>query len=169
MNFYKIAMKRNPFVTQCGLTGILLGIGDTVAQQIETDKKYSAKRTLKMATFGLFAVGPVVVTWMNVLDKVRLAGVYSTLGVRLALDQFAFTPFSLAGFFSGMSLMEGHSFKQTKEKLSEKYFNTLKASWSVWIPIQAVNLGIVPVAHRPVVIQIAAIGWNTFLSFVNYQ
>ena len=162
-------MKKNPFVTQSVLTGMLLGVGDIIAQQIETDKKYSTKRTLKMAAFGLFAVGPVVVTWMNLLDKVKLASVYSTLGVRLALDQFAFTPFSLAGFFTGMSLMEGHSLEQTKTKLSEKYFDTLKASWSVWIPIQAVNLGFVPVAHRPVVIQIAAIGWNTFLSYVNYQ
>lgn len=169
MNFYKLAMKRNPFLTQSALTGVLLGSGDILAQQIETDKKYSPIRTLKMAVFGLVAVGPVVVTWMNILDKVRLANRYSTLVARLALDQFAFTPFSLTGFFTGMSLMEGHTLEQTKKKLNEKFVDTLKASWCVWIPVQSLNLSLVPVQHRPVVIQIIALGWNTFLSYINYK
>ena len=169
MNFYRTAMKRNPFATQCVLTGALLGTGDILAQQIEKDKPYNAVRTLKLAGFGLFAIGPVVVTWMNILDKVRFANKFATLGSRLALDQFAFTPFSLAGFFTGLSLLEGNSWEKTKSKLSDKFESTLKTSWMVWIPVQSVNLSIVPLQHRPLVIQVVALGWNTFLSHVNYQ
>eukprot|EP00835_Amoeboradix_gromovi_P001281 NODE_55_length_26219_cov_0.194908.p15 type:complete len:171 gc:universal NODE_55_length_26219_cov_0.194908:5030-5542(+) len=169
MNMYKIAMSRNPFLTQCGITGVLLGSGDVLAQQLEKDKPYSGIRTLKMTAFGLIAVGPVIVTWMNLLDKVRLANTYTTLAARLALDQFAFTPFSLTGFFTGMSLMEGHTLEKTKLKLKEKFTDTLKTSWMVWIPVQSLNLSLVPVQHRPAIIQIVALGWNTFLSYTNYK
>eukprot|EP00834_Sanchytrium_tribonematis_P008817 NODE_1204_length_1800_cov_0.690182.p2 type:complete len:170 gc:universal NODE_1204_length_1800_cov_0.690182:891-1400(+) len=169
MNFYKRAMAKSPFITQCVLTGILLGAGDGIAQKIEDKEKYDFKRTIKMSAFGLCAVGPVVVTWMNILDKVKFASMYATVGARLALDQFAFTPFSLTGFFTGLSLIEGHSLDQIKVKLNEKFYDTLTTSWKVWIPVQSINLSVVPVQHRPLIIQIVALGWNAFLSYVNYQ
>ena len=169
MNFYKRSMQTNPLLTKCIITGFTLGAGDVIAQQLDNEKKYNAERTLKMTAFGFFAVGPAVVTWMNILDKVRVANFYTTLGIRLALDQIVWTPIFLTGFLTGMSVLEGHTFGQAKKKLENKFFDTIKASWAVWIPVQSINLSLVPVTHRPVVIQVVALGWNTFLSFINYK
>jgi len=53
------------------------------------------------------------------------------------------------------------------EKLRNNWWNVLKANWTVWPPLQLVNLFFVPVHLRIVVANVWSIGWNCFLSFVH--
>ena len=44
--------------------------------------------------------------------------------------------------------MQGGGPDEIRTELKQKWFPTLKAGWYLWIPVQAINMSIVPVQHR---------------------
>ncbi|KAG0001023.1 hypothetical protein BGZ79_005203 [Entomortierella chlamydospora] len=110
-----------------------------------------------------FSVAPLVHTWYTVLDKsfplvTNNAGISSNLSTnnitaqslrlahsispalkRMVADQALFAPVGLALFFTGLTLLEGGSFQDIKDKLSNTYLPTLKANYMVWPLVQLVN------------------------------
>lgn len=44
--------------------------------------------------------------------------------------------------------------------------STLKASWALWIPVQTINMGFVPVQQRLLFVNVVSLAWNTFLAVV---
>ena len=41
--------------------------------------------------------------------------------------------------------------------------------WSVWVPVQAVNLTVVPLHNRVLVVNIVGVGWSCFMSWYGNQ
>ena len=73
---------------------------------------------------------------MDVLS--RFAGVAGrTVAAKILLDQAAFTPFMLATFFIGMSVLEGK--EEVTKEFKQKALPTFAANISFWIPAHAVN------------------------------
>jgi protein Mpv17 len=91
----------------------------------------------------------------------------ATLTARVALDQFAFSPVSVATFFTVNGIMEGLDGHQIHEKLKQTYWTALVANWKVWIGVQYLNFYFVPVHHRLLLVNTVALGWNTYMSDLN--
>ncbi len=70
----------------------------------------------------------------------------------------------VALFFSSTTLMAGGSTQDVKRKLDESWWSTLKTSWGVWIPVQALNMALVPPQQRLLFVNVVNLAWNTFLS-----
>jgi len=73
----------------------------------------------------------------------------------------------LAFFFTTMNYLEGNDLKQAEERLREKWGPTLYKNWIVFIPLQAINFGLVPSHLRLLVINGASLFWNSYLSYAN--
>ncbi|PIL26687.1 hypothetical protein GSI_11214 [Ganoderma sinense ZZ0214-1] len=86
---------------------------------------------------------------------------------KVYLDQFVFTPGVVALFFGSMTLLEGKSINDARERISEAYVPTLVRNWGVFIPTQIVNFAVVPTHLRFVTIGIVSLFWNAYLSSVN--
>lgn len=56
--------------------------------------------------------------------------------------------------------MQGGGPDEMRAELKQKWFPTLKAGWLVWIPVQAINMSVVPAPHRLlfVCVLVAALG-----------
>ncbi|KAG9063251.1 hypothetical protein KI688_004855 [Linnemannia hyalina] len=107
-----------------------------------------------------FSVAPIIHTWYTVLDKnfpiaaqavsnkqnqQAAAKVMHTLKPvvkRVIADQVIFAPIGLAMLFTGLTVLEGGSLQQIKDKLNNVCFTfipTLQANYLVWPMVQLVN------------------------------
>jgi protein Mpv17 len=90
----------------------------------------------------------------------------STTIARVAADQLIFTPINLLCFLSSMAVMEGTS---PQKKLESTYKTAITKNWMVWPWVQLVNFKVVPLEHRVLVVNVVALGWNCYLSYLNSQ
>lgn len=118
-----------------------------------------------MLTSAIAVFGPAATTWFRFLSThVNLSTKPRTLAIRVGLDQLVFTPTNLALFLSYMAYMEGSS---VKHRLKDAYVPILKTNWMVWPVVQVANFGFVPLEHRVLVVNVVALGWNCYLSYMN--
>lgn len=148
LKWYQGHLARTPIGTQLITTGILFGAGDVLAQQAVERRgplDHDLLRTGRMAFFGAALAGPVFVGWYRVLDRyVNLATPNKTLLARVALDQGAFAPVNIAFFFASQGILEGKTFGEVGQKISDSWGTTLIANWKLWPAVQLLNFKFVP-------------------------
>ncbi|ORZ34433.1 hypothetical protein BCR44DRAFT_1436233 [Catenaria anguillulae PL171] len=153
------------------MTAALFVAGDLIAQQAVESRgwrNHQWSRTARLAGFGLLVAGPALSHWYRFLDRrVTIKHPVHNLFARVALDQFAFSPISVAVFFTFNGVLEGLSKDEIERKLRANYTTALVNNWKVWIGVQLANFWFVPLQHRVLVVQSVAIGWNTYLSNLN--
>lgn len=109
--------------------------------------------------------GPSATTWFKFLStRIHTRSKTTTILTRVGLDQLVFTPMNLACFLSYMAYMEGSS---VQKRLQDTYWQVLKTNWMIWPAVQLVNFGVVPLEHRVLVVNVVALGWNCYLSYMN--
>ena len=59
--------------------------------------------------------------------------------------------------------------ERVQDRLQSTYLTALSKNWMVWPFVQAVNFSVVPVQHRVMVVNVVALGWNCYLSYLNSQ
>jgi len=110
---------------------------------------------------------PLGTRWFKTLDFIQLKNRGLTTFLKLSIDQLVAAPTMLAFFFTTMNYLEGNDLKQAEERLREKWGPTLYKNWIVFIPLQAINFGLVPSHLRLLVINGASLFWNSYLSYAN--
>lgn len=83
---------------------------------------------------------------------------------RVACDQAIFAPTFIGIFLSSMAVLER---SDPREKLRHAYFPALGANYLVWPAVQVVNFRFIPLQHRLMFVNVVAIGWNCYLSWLN--
>lgn len=63
-----------------------------------------------------------------------------------------------------MELMQGHTITQAVTKIEDVLWETQKAQWAFWIPIQLLNFQFIPVRHQLNVVLLTSIVWTALLS-----
>ncbi|KAG0310163.1 hypothetical protein BGZ97_012746 [Linnemannia gamsii] len=132
-----------------------------------------------------FSVAPIIHTWYTVLDKnfpiaaqavnnqqsqqaaARVMRTVKPVLKRVAADQILFAPVGLAMLFTGLTVLEGGSFQQIKDKLNKTFIPTLQANYLVWPMVQLVNFSVMPLQLRLPFVSAVGIAWNAYLSLVN--
>jgi len=150
-------------------SAVLFATGDVIAQQLIEKKgdKHDFGRTARIVTWAGGIYAPLVTVWFRTLERIPIKSKWPGALVRTGLDQFAFAPFILTGFFTVMTLLEGKDMNAVKKKWNEAFVPTLQANWGLFIPVQILNMGLVPLQYRLLVINGVNIPWNAFLSLQN--
>jgi hypothetical protein len=91
---------------------------------------------------------------------------YTFVASKVLADQVIFSPAYLALFLTGISLLQGDSVEDVKEKLKSHFVKALIADCVVWPPIQVINFWFVPVSLQPLFVNTVNLGWNSFLSWI---
>nr|CAI5833242.1 unnamed protein product [Callosobruchus analis] len=141
-------------------TGVLMGVGDTIAQKVIEEqtpsKKFDARRTAKFFLLGFgFVVGN--------------AGTATIAVKKVALDQLVFAPCFLALFVATVSTIDGKSWNETKKQLRQKYTDIYITNLTIWPAVQLVNFSFVPLRHQVLLVQSVAIVWNCYLSWKTHK
>lgn len=101
-------------------------IGDCIAQHvIEQRNQHDVKRSVRIVTYAACIGGPPVGTWFSTRNRlITIQNRFKATMVRLAIDQTVFTPTIVAAFLGTMSILEGRSLEQIKEKFATVYSGT---------------------------------------------
>jgi protein Mpv17 len=167
---YNAALIRRPMVAQCATSAVLFGAGDLIAQQAIEKRGFKAHdwaRTARLTFYGGALFGPAMTKWYQLLNRIQFPNATKATVYRVALDQGVLTPAAVAFFFTSMAILEGKSFADAKERLSNAYQPTLMRNWGVFVPTQIINFSIVPHHLRFLVVSVVSLFWNTYLSAVN--
>lgn len=153
-------------------SGLLMGIGDLVQQEIEyrrkiLPKRYDWGRLLRMTIVGAL-LGPVHHYFYAYLDKLypdtNLASVFK----KMAIDQIVGAPVCIALFFYGMGTLEKKSFKESHTELKEKFVTVYIVDLCIWPVTQFVNFYFIPLQYRVVYSNLVTMIYDVFLSYVKH-
>ncbi|KAF2751611.1 hypothetical protein M011DRAFT_464329 [Sporormia fimetaria CBS 119925] len=145
----------------------LFATGDILSQQaVEKTglENHNPNRTARMALYGGLIFGPAATKWYNVLNRIQLSSPARSVAARIACDQFIFAPTNMALFLSSMAYFEG---SDPKERLKRAWAPGMVNNFLLWPWVQAVNFTYVPLEHRVLVVNVVALGWNCYLSYLN--
>ena len=85
----------------------------------------------------------------------------------MLLDQSLFAPLMRCFFFSVSETLAGKRLHEINEMLQECYVQTLMiTNYKIWLLAQTLNFTFVPIQHRVGFVQIVAIFWNAYLSWM---
>jgi len=157
-------------------TGLsIYAFGDSTMQRLEhrwsVDPKQGFRwdhwRTARMCVYGGLWLSPFLNVWYRVLDGifVRCSPGIATSAGKLLLDQSFAAPANMTMFYTINGLLDHGSLTQVGETLESRLYPSMKRLWAVWIPVQAVNLTLVPYHLRVLVVNCVGVGWSLYLSW----
>jgi len=166
---YTWGLQNYPIITGSITTGFLMGTGDVIAQKIVEEKRnWDKYRTTRFVIIGAMFFGPCCTTWYRYLDQVvprmRVPKSYAGL-VKTGLDQALFAPSVLFVFLNMVSNLRGEVMSVRIHDIKTNYPIILMNNYKFWPWIQLANFYFVPLQHRLMVVNLAALCWNTYLSW----
>jgi glycerol-3-phosphate dehydrogenase len=120
-------------------------------------------RRLAYMTFVGSQAGAVLSAWYGWLAPLPF-------WLQTSLDQGLFVPVYMAAFMASVLALEGKSGAAVREELgfarprAGRYWRALRLSWLFWVPVMALNFGLMPVEARVYVTNAAALVWYFLLS-----
>ena len=162
---YDTALKRTPIRTKLVTSLCLTLLGDGAAQAISHqqhdtgDWVWDNERTGRQMSWSVVGL-PVMHLWYNLLHRVP------SVPVRIAMDQFLYSPPIIACYFGYLGIRRGLSFEEVQEEVSQKLMPTMLVNWAVWIPVQTINMShLVPLRYRVLVANCVGFNYGIFLSY----
>ncbi|XP_032677756.1 protein Mpv17 isoform X2 [Odontomachus brunneus] len=140
---YQTVLKKYPVGTQAVQAGILMGLGDQIAQNFieSSSKPIDYVRTMQFAGIGLFISGPATRTWYGILDTYIGSKGY-TVGIKkVACDQLLFAPTFIAVLLVAIGVCQGKDIEKLKIKLANEYSDILINNYKCIIVILAMAYG----------------------------
>jgi len=187
VSWYEHHLQKTPVRTKAVTGGILWGIGDLVAQvvpevaakysQTETESsnttattkfEYDYARSLRAITFGFVIHAPTSHVHFNLLEyltiKSGLTGLKITV-FKTIMEQFVYWSWISNSMYHGaMGAMQGLTLDQIYKRIEDVLWDTQKAQWVFWIPVQLLNFRFVPVRHQLNVVLLTSVVWTALLS-----
>lgn len=81
------------------------------------------------------------------------------------MEQFVYWSwFSNSLYHGAMGAMQGKSLEQIYDRIADVLWDTQKAQWVFWIPVQLLNFQFVPVRHQLNVVLLTSVVWTALLS-----
>lgn len=169
---YTHLLRQYPVITKSVTSAILSALGNLLSQGIQARK--TAKEDvgldhiglLHYAVYGLCVTGPVSHYYYQLVELVLPASVPLSTIKRLLVDRLIFAPAFLLLFFCVMTILEGKTMQDLKDKLTRSYWSALKMNWRIWTPFQFLNINFVPVQFRVLFANVVAFFWYAYLASV---
>ncbi|KAI0100550.1 hypothetical protein GGR51DRAFT_351556 [Nemania sp. FL0031] len=130
---------------------------------------FDFERLTRFMAYG-FAMAPIQFKWFGFLSRafpITKTSAFVPALKRVAVDQIAFAPVSVALFFSVMTVAEGGGRRAVALKLKDMYMPTLKANYMVWPAVQIINFRLMPVQFQLPFVSTIGIAWTAYLSLSN--
>jgi len=150
--------------------GGLMILGDVICQtyvEKKALKEVDTYRALKFGAIGAVYVGPIISTWYRFLER---AIVFKSAGLqavgKMAVDQIFLAPTFLYSFLWINGLTSFKPVDEVKREAHKNYFDILITNYKVWPFVQVFNFWVVPLRYRVIFVQVIAIFWNTYLSYM---
>ncbi|KAI1142025.1 hypothetical protein F5Y05DRAFT_212690 [Hypoxylon sp. FL0543] len=165
---YARAQRRRPYVTQIASALVIYLAADVSAQRIG-GKEYVPERTVRNLIIGAVAAVPNFLWFVWLSRNLNFASHALSLGVKIVVNQLVFTPVFNSYFFGMQALLAGESLSETWDRVRRTVPVSWVNAWKLWPAVMAVNFSFVPIEYRSIFAGAVAVGWQTYLSYLNRQ
>lgn len=172
--WYEGHLQARPVATKMVSGSLLWGIGDAVAQIVPHAAAgtplpdYDWMRTGRATFFGFAIHAPLSHLHFNFLEWITVRSGVTGLRIpffKAFLEQFVYWSwFSNSLYHGAMGAMQGLGPQQIYDRIADVLWDTQKAQWVFWIPIQLINFQLTPVRHQLNVVLLTSIVWTALLS-----
>lgn len=164
---YARAQKRRPYVTQVCSSLTIYFLGDVAAQILSDDDEWDPSRTLRSLVIGGLSSIPSYRWFLFLSHNFNYSSHIFSLGIKIAINQSVFTPCFNTYFFGMQSLLSGHSLPAVWERIKATVPTSIVNSCKLWPAVTAFSFTFIPIEYRNVFAGVIAIGWQTYLAFLN--
>lgn len=179
IRWYTQMLKDKPYITKSITSFFTFGLGDVLCQTVEarlskdktnnnSKKHLNIIRILKQGSFGILITPYYHLQYCVLMPKWFTGQGAKNTAKMILYDQAVNTVVVIAAFFTYMDYMNKANFtlRESFEDSKRKFPQTFIANFKLWPAAQWINFTIVPVEYRVLFINIVAIFWTTYLSYV---
>ncbi|KAI1350099.1 hypothetical protein F5Y01DRAFT_316049 [Xylaria sp. FL0043] len=143
------------------------GKGEDGTKEKEKVKGHDWARTARSLAIGGTAAIPGYI-WFSFLSRsFNYSSKVLSITIKVAVNQLVFTPLFSVYFFGAQALLSG----DTPAEAWRRVCNTVPVSFvnscKLWPAVTAFNFAFVPFEYRSIFGGVVAVGWQTYLSFLN--
>lgn len=170
---YLDLLHRQPLATNFATSFALAGAGDVIRQRAEKKQELDRVRFYSMASFGGAYTAFIFPLWFRAYDRVMplilpKSWLTNTFKYALALttaDNFVHAPFGyLPCFYMYVGFWQGQSWQAITGAFKSDIVHATLMHAVVWVPIMTLVFGYIPKHLGLVMISVANLGWNVFMS-----
>ncbi|XP_013086950.2 mpv17-like protein 2 [Biomphalaria glabrata] len=159
--------------TNTALSTVVSVAGDLIQQnyqriQNDNSRIWSSERTVKIAAVGL-AFGPSVHYWYIGLEKLVPGKTLRAIMIKVCMDQFIFSPYSISMFLIIIGIIEGQGFDLLKNQFKKTAGLMFMTDMSIWTPAQLVNFYFVPIKYRVLYDNCVSLLADTLYSYLRFD
>ncbi|MCJ1386883.1 hypothetical protein MMC17_010011 [Xylographa soralifera] len=167
-NAYARAQRKKPYITQFGTSLVIYFCGDLAAQNIGHEE-YNIWRTVRNITIGGICSIPSYRWFIYLGVSFNYPSKSLSLGTKVVINQIVFTPIFNSYFFGMQSLLSGDGLTSAWERIKQTVPISFINSWKLWPAVTAFSFTYIQPQYRALFAGFVAIGWQSYLSWLNRQ
>ncbi|KAF6519457.1 hypothetical protein HZS61_017831 [Fusarium oxysporum f. sp. conglutinans] len=133
----------------------------------EDGNEYDPVRTLRNAVIGCVAAIPNYKWFMFLSHNFNYSSRLLSLATKVTVGQVVFTPIFNTYFFGAQALLSGCDIPGTIERVKDTVPTSIINSCKLWPMVTAFSFSFLSIGWRPLFHGVVAVGWQTYLSFLN--
>ncbi|KAI8956781.1 hypothetical protein F5Y11DRAFT_133384 [Daldinia sp. FL1419] len=165
---YGRAQRKRPWTTQIVSALVIYLAADISAQSIG-DKQYVPSRTARNMVIGGVSAVPNFLWFVWLSRHFNYSSHIFSLAVKIVVNQLVFTPTFNSYFFGAQALLSGDSLAETWHRIRRTVPISWVNAWKLWPAVTAFSFTFIPIDYRSVFSGVVAVGWQTYLSYLNRQ
>ncbi|KAI1101847.1 hypothetical protein F4804DRAFT_314851 [Jackrogersella minutella] len=165
---YARSQQKRPWTTQVVSALAIYLAADLSAQGIG-GKEYVPELTVRNMAIGAVAAVPSFLWFVWLSRNFNYASHTVSICVKILVNQSVFTPTFNSYFFGAQALLAGDSLAEAWDRIRRTVPISWVNAWKLWPGVIAFSFTYVPIQYRSVFSGVVAVGWQTYLSYLNRQ
>ncbi|KAL2165837.1 hypothetical protein VTG60DRAFT_3742 [Thermothelomyces hinnuleus] len=163
---YARAQRKRPYVTQV-CTSLFIYLCSDISAQSMGGRDYDPTRTLRALLIGSISSIPSYHWFVWLSESFNYRSRLLSLATKVVVNQVCFTPVFNTYFFGMQALLSGATLAETWERITKTVPVSCLNSCKLWPAVTAFSFAFLPLEYRPVFGGVIAVGWQTYLSYLN--
>ncbi|KAI1463089.1 uncharacterized protein F4812DRAFT_448004 [Daldinia caldariorum] len=165
---YGRAQRKRPWTTQI-LSALVIYLAADISAQRIGGKEYVPEHTARNMLIGGVCAVPNFLWFIWLSRHFNYPSHILSLGVKIVVNQLVFTPIFNSYFFGAQALLVGDSLSEAWDRIRRTVPVSWVNAWKLWPAVTAFSFTFVPIEYRSVFAGVVAVGWQTYLSYLNRQ
>ncbi|XP_063222640.1 mpv17-like protein isoform X2 [Bacillus rossius redtenbacheri] len=156
--------RSSPLVRGVAAYAVIWPVSSLCQQLIAGAERVDCAQAARFALYGSCFVAPSLQAWLSFAQRAWPGRSWRATLTKVLLEQVTYTPFAIASFYCGMTLLEGQGWDAAVSEVRAKFLPTYKVGALVWPAVQVFNYSAVPERNRVPFVSVCSLLWACFLA-----
>ncbi|GAB4838338.1 hypothetical protein Ancab_027868 [Ancistrocladus abbreviatus] len=168
VRWYVGMVKSRPILTKSITSSLIYTAADLSSQTLllPSSEPYDFLRTMRMAGYGLFILGPSLHHWYTFVSKVLPGRDVLTTAKKIVLVQTAYGPFMTSVFLSINAALQGEDGREIIARLKRDLLPTLINGVMYWPICDFITFKFIPVHLQPLMSNGFSYLWSIYMTYM---